>query len=90
MAKLILTTYPAKREGYGDMLGIIFNGTHPLPQKTVEIRRAADALAELETYKQEAAALGVPLAVTMRIAKGDRSPAGFKALMQPHYHAVNV
>jgi hypothetical protein len=66
-------------------------GEAPFPQKVVDIKRAADAAAELERYKADAAATGKPLAISMRIAKGDRSPPGFKAMKAAaHYETVNL
>ncbi len=81
MAKLILRSYPAERNGDFVSVAICTWGDNcPVAQKTVEIKRAADAAAELETYCEAVKATGKGAAVSMRIARGDRSPPGFKAL----------
>jgi len=92
MAKLILRTYKAQRNEHGGGFGVVFNltGAYPLPCKTVEINTVADAAAELEAYKKEAAALNVPLVVTMSMERGHRAPRGFKALNKDQWHPVNV
>jgi hypothetical protein len=92
MAKLILTAYPAQVSENGGF-GVVFDLTGappPLPAKVVEIKRAAEATVALEAYKAEAAQTGKPIAISMRIADGDRSPNGFKALQRPYYHKVNA
>ncbi len=90
MAKMILSTYPAQRSGAFLQVSICIAADNaPLASKTVEIKRTADAAQALEAYKQEAAALNVGLVVSMRMARGDRSPPGFKALSKD-WHEVNV
>ena len=88
MAKLILNSYPAANNDGFLQISIMQEG--PLPRRIVEIQRAADAAAALEAYKQEAAASGKPAVVSMMIARGDRSPPGFKALKAKPYHSVNL
>jgi hypothetical protein len=90
MAKLILSTYNAQRSNGFLQVALSIGSDGPLPSKTVEIKRTIDAAAELETYKQEAAALGIPLVVSLRIARGDRSPNGFDAFNAAGFHPVNV
>lgn len=91
MAKLILSSYPAERSGSFLSVAICTWGNDcPVPQKIVEIKRAADAAAEFETFCAAVTATGKSAAVSMRIARGDRSPPGFKALKGAHgFHSVN-
>lgn len=89
MARLILNSYRA--ESNGPLLSVIFDANGgPLPSRTVEIKRAADAAEALAAYKAELAATGKPAVACMRIAAGDRSPPGFKALNAKFYHEVNL
>jgi hypothetical protein len=91
MAKLILSAYDAERNGAFLSVKFLIFGEEPFPQRVVDIKRAADAAAELERYKADAAATGKPLAISMRIARGDRSPPGFKALKAAaQYETVNL
>src|SRR5262249_44017703 len=86
MAKLILQSYPAERNGV--FLSIVFTSRDkdPLPPKTVEITRVADAEAALNAYVAEVTATGKPAAVSMRMARGDRAPPGFKKLKAAHHY----
>lgn len=78
----------------GGRFSVLFNlsgKTPPLAPREVEVKNTADALAALDAYKKEAAATGLPLAVALRVAKGYRAPAGFKAATaNSGYHGVNI
>lgn len=90
MAKLILSTYNAQRSNGFLQVALSIGRDGPFPSRTVEIKRTADAAEALEAYRQEAAALNLPLVVSMRIARGDRSPNGFDAFNAAGFHPVNV
>jgi hypothetical protein len=93
MAKLILSSYPAARSDRGSLqVSIMLSGNGaPVPSRTVEIKRAADAEAAFDAYCAEVAATGKGAAVSMNIGRGDRSPPGFKKLKgASNFHPVNV
>lgn len=83
MAKLIIRSYPADRSSSGSIqvhIMLADPNASPLPSRTVEIKRAADAQTAFEAYCADLAATGKKSVASMSIAKGDRSPPGFKAL----------
>lgn len=94
MAKFNLSTNHAANVN-GNRFSVVFHLTgkpDPFPQRQIEARKPADALAELEAYKAEvAAAVGEPVAVSLRLAKGERAPNGWKAAEKasPFYHLVH-
>ncbi|KGT73706.1 hypothetical protein MA20_42935 [Bradyrhizobium japonicum] len=92
MAKLILSSYPAERNGAFVSVHLCLSGDAlPFPGRTVEIQRAADAAREFETYRADVAATGKPAVVSMRIGRRDRSPPGFKKLPGASgFHEVNL
>jgi hypothetical protein len=89
MAKIILNAYSAKRSGAFVSIALCIGGEPPFPRKEVEITRALDAAIEFQIYKLAAQETGKPLAVSMMMARGERSPKGFKNLPgasgQPEY-----
>lgn len=94
MAKLILSSYPADRSSSGSLqvhIMIADPNASPLPPRTVEIKRADDAKQAFDAYCTDLAATGKKAVASMRIAKGDRSPPGFKALDGAKgFHPVNI
>lgn len=80
MARITLSAYKASCRNGVLTVALSIGDEPPFPRRTVEIKRAADAEAEFAKYKAEATATGLPLAISMRIVKGDRSPPGFKNL----------
>ncbi|UFX42092.1 hypothetical protein HAP47_0022795 [Bradyrhizobium sp. 41S5] len=91
MAKLILNSYAAERNGaFVSVALCIGEDKSPLPRREVEIKRAADAEKAFADYCADLAATGKPAVATMRIGKGDRSPPGFKVLNGVRgFHEVN-
>lgn len=87
MPTLILNSYSAERNGA--FLSIAITAEGPLPKRTVEIKRTADAVTALDAYKAELAALGKPAVASMRLARGERAPAGFRKLSK-EFHEVNL
>ncbi len=75
------------------MFSVIYhlNGTpDPFPERVLDVKNTAEALAALESYKAEVKATGKPCAVNMRLIEG-RAPSGFKAAIAGKYHqGVNV
>lgn len=93
MPKFILETFEARphREGRGFAVAFRLDGKVPFPRREIEARNTAEAMAALEAYKTEAAALGVPLACSIRLASGQRAPAGFRsARTSSSENGVNV
>lgn len=91
MATLILSTRRAEPALDGRGFAVVYDAApDPFPRREVPIRTTGDALAALATYKTDAAATGKQLAVVMTLAKGDRSPNGFKAANSRLYHPVNL
>lgn len=92
MAKIILSAVPAQGNSWGGfsvMLSLI--GDSPFPSKTLDVRNTTEAMAAFDAYKAEIAALGKPAAVSISLAKGERSPNGFKAATAGrHFQPVNL
>lgn len=93
MATIILSAYKAI-PSTGGRFSVSFDiGGREAPalaDRRVEIKNTAHALAELEAYRVEAEATGKPLAVSIRLANGSRSPNGFKAATSKSFHPVNL
>jgi hypothetical protein len=76
----IWTYEAAPSYGGGFSIALHIGGGEPLPVQKVSARNVAEALARLKAAAESAGALGKPLAVAMRLAKGERAPAGWRAL----------
>lgn len=81
MAIFEIWTYDAA-PSYGGGFSIVLRigGGASLPVQKVSARNVSEALAHLSAAADSARALGKPLAVSMRLAKGERAPAGWRAL----------
>jgi hypothetical protein len=91
MATLILNAYKAERNGGFISMALCIGGAAPFAARKVEVRTASDCLAAFEAYKADAAASGLPLAVSMMIAARDRKPSGFNKLKAAHsFETVNL
>ena len=93
MATIILEAHPAKptRDGHFSVVFHLDGRPDPIPRRLIDVKTTADALAALESFKADAAATGLPLAVTMRLKDGSRAPNGFKAATaKTFYHRINV
>ena len=94
-ATIKIKAYPAKPSEYrAGAFSVIFDLTgKPLPiaPRVLTVKTTAEALSALETYKEEATATGLQLAVCMTLEDG-RAPNGFKAATTGHnfYHGINV
>ena len=91
MPKMVLRSYKAEPSpgSIGGVALILDFQDPPIPREIVEVNNTSEAMAALETYKAKAIATGEVLAVSIDVAKGDRSPPGFKAARQSFY-GVNV
>jgi hypothetical protein len=90
MARLVLSAYQAICPD-GVHLQVAIMSESPFPEKIVEVRNVADCEKALEDYKTEAQATGKPMAISMTIARGERSPPGFKKLKAANnFVAVNL
>ncbi|WP_050400393.1 hypothetical protein [Bradyrhizobium embrapense] len=88
MPKLILDCHPATVQGDCILTSIMQAG--PVARLVVDIARAADAEREFADYCKSIEATGKPASVSMRIARADRSPPGFKKLKgAAGFHSVN-
>lgn len=78
----------------GPRFSVVFDLTGkpaPFPARQVEAKTPADAFAALDTYKAEAALdVAVPVAISIRLARGQRAPRGWNAAFDaaPRYHLV--
>lgn len=94
MAMIQFDANPAQptRDGHFQVVFHLDGRGDPFPRRVVEVKTTAEALAALDAYKADAAATGLPMAVTMRVAKTSRAPNGFKKATEamPFYHRVNV
>jgi hypothetical protein len=92
MTKLILKSYPATREeGVLSIAITAFGDACPVPQRTVEIVRKADAVAAFDAYCADVTATGKGAVVSMSIGRGDRAPSGFHQLPGAKtFHPVNI
>ncbi|WP_166297156.1 hypothetical protein [Bradyrhizobium sp. 2S1] len=89
MTRLILKCYPASREN--GAVGIAITSEGPVPQRTVEILRTADAEAAFKDYCAEVEATGKGAAVSMSLGRGERAPNGFHKLPGAKtFHPVNI
>lgn len=79
MATFRLSCVPAKPSGYGGW-SLVYDLTgkpDPMPRRVVEARTAAEAIAHLDAYKAEAAAMvSETVAVSIRVIAG-RAPNGW-------------
>lgn len=92
MATIRIRAYPAK-PSYGNGFSVVFHldgRGDPMPERRVEVRNAGEAATAIEAYKQEAAALGVPLAVSA--SPVGRAPNGWRTHPGDlgRFHRVNV
>jgi hypothetical protein len=91
MATLILNAYTAERNGAFISMALCIGGEPPFPRRAVEIKNVADCVAAFEAYKNDAAASGKPLALSMMMGRGDRKPPGFNKLKAAaSYETVNL
>jgi hypothetical protein len=91
MATIILSAYEAERNGGFTSVKFLIGGDAPFPNRAVEIKNVADCVAAFETYKLEAAATGKPLALSIRMGRGDRKPPGFNKLKaSANFETVNL
>jgi hypothetical protein len=81
MAAFEIWTYEAA-PSYGGGFSIVLHigGGASLPVQKVSARNVAEALTHLKAAAESARVLDKPLAVAMRLAKGERAPAGWRAL----------
>jgi hypothetical protein len=90
MARLVLSAYHAKREGPHVQIALM-TLPRPFPDKMLEVKTAADCDAALKAYKTEASATGLPMAILMTMARGERKPPGFNKLRAAYaYELVNL
>lgn len=88
MAIFEIWTYEAAPSyGGGFSIALHIGGGAPLPVQKVSARNVAEALAYLGEATESARALGKPMAVSIRLAKGERAPAGWRALA---YHDTTI
>ena len=91
MATLILNAYAAKKDNGFTQIALCIGGNPPFPSRRVEIKNVADCVAAFETYKADATASGLPLALSMMMGRGERAPRGFNQLRaSSHYETVNA
>lgn len=91
MGTLILNAYSAERNGPFVSIALLIGGEPPFPSRRVEVKGIAEVAAAFAAYKTEAAATGKPLALSIMMKRGDRSPPGFKALKAARLHeTVNL
>lgn len=66
------------------------NKPDPFPKREIEARTTAAAVSAFDAYKQEAAATGKPMALSMRLKSG-RAPSGFRQIPQARtFQPVNL
>lgn len=81
MAKFILETYDASPSyGGGYSIALNLGGDGPFPPIPVEARNVEDALKQLHDHAQHLATLGKPLATSIRLARNERAPKGWRKL----------
>jgi hypothetical protein len=79
MAKFRLEAFEAQPYEGGFSVAYRLDGQRPFQMRDIEARNTAEALAALEAYKAEAAALGKPLACSITLCpRNQRAPAGFR------------
>lgn len=96
MPRFILTAYRAERQvidgiAYYSTRFEIGGAADPFPARSMEARNTAEAMAAFAAYKAEAAGTGLLLACSIKLAKGERAPAGFRqAATSPFDNIVNT
>lgn len=82
MAKFLMRAYEAKDNG--NSFSIVFNigKGDPFPDKQVEAKNTAEALAAFDAYVGEAKASGMCLGCSLLIKDGERKPSGFDKARQ--------
>lgn len=91
--QIIMSCYPAKANG-GGRFSVVFNigkqTPDPLPQQTVEVKNAAEALTSFAAYVEQAKATGALAACSLRAGNGRKAPGFDKACETlPFYTVVN-
>lgn len=91
MATFELDCKPAQPRAGGGFAVVysLAGAPDPMPSHRFEAKSVDAALSELEAYKTAAGKLGVPVAVSIRVAKGP-APRGWnqKAKELPFHHGV--
>jgi hypothetical protein len=72
----------------GNCIAVLFDFKEYFPTRVVQVSNTAEAVAALDQYAKDAEATGQSLCVSMLLAKGERSPNGFKKV-RPHRY-VNL
>jgi hypothetical protein len=79
MTKIHLKSYPISESSFGGgnpSVHITEDG--PLATRTVECDGLKGIMAAFDAYTAEAVATGTPMAITIILGRGERSPNGFK------------
>jgi hypothetical protein len=76
--RIILSAYPAQREGQFVQISLMLGGDNPFPRQILDVDGLKGCEAAFNGYVEQIKALGKGASVGVSLARGHRAPPGFK------------